>query len=155
MERKSIGTEKALEKIRYFCSYQERCHREVKEKLYGYGLYKADAELLLSQMIEEGYLNEERFAVAFAGGKFRTKKWGRRKIRNELMQKGLSAFCIQAGLASIEEEDYFETMKKLAGEKLRQLSAEKNEFIKDQKVRAYLVQKGYEPELLSEVLKRR
>ena len=73
MERKNIGTEKALQKIKHFCSYQERSHQEVKEKLYSFGLYKADVELLLSQMIEENYLNEERFAIAFAGGRFRIK----------------------------------------------------------------------------------
>ncbi|MBP9099229.1 MAG: RecX family transcriptional regulator, partial [Ferruginibacter sp.] len=87
MERKNIGTEKARQKIRHFCSYQERSHQEVKEKLYGFGLYKVDVETLLSEMIEENYLNEERYAIAFAGGKFRIKKWGKVKIRYELKQK--------------------------------------------------------------------
>ena len=113
MERKNIGTEKALQKIKHFCSYQERNHQEVKEKLYSFGLYKMDVEMLLSQMIEENYLNEERFAIAFAGGRFRIKKWGRVKIRYELKQKRISDYCIKIGLASIAEEDYIKTLQKL------------------------------------------
>ena len=89
-EQKNTGSEKALQKIRQFCSYQERTHQEVKDKLYGYGLYKKDVELLLTQMIEENYLNEERYAIAFAGGKFRIKKWGKIKIASELRIKKIS-----------------------------------------------------------------
>ena len=69
-ETKNIGTEAAFRKIKHYCAYQERAHAEVKQKLYGYGLYKNEVEQLISQLIEENYLNEERFAIAFAGGKF-------------------------------------------------------------------------------------
>ena len=149
MERKNIGTEKARQKIKHFCSYQERSHREVKEKLYSFGLYKADVGLLLSQMIEENYLNEERFAIAFAGGKFRIKKWGKEKIRYELKQKGISEYCIKKGLASITEEDYIKALKKLFEEKKGLLKPEKNIFIKKQKIRSFLMQRGFEPQLIS------
>ncbi|HEV8079593.1 MAG TPA: hypothetical protein VGP43_02700 [Chitinophagaceae bacterium] len=77
-----LTKEQALPKIKLYCAYQERCHKEVKEKLYSLGLYKKDVEQLISQMIEENYLNEERFAIQYAGGKFRMNKWGRIKIKH-------------------------------------------------------------------------
>ena len=149
MERKNIGTEKALQKIKHFCSYQERNHQEVKEKLYSFGLYKMDVEMLLSQMIEENYLNEERFAIAFVGGRFRIKKWGRVKIRYELKQKRISDYCIKKGLASITEDDYIKTLQKLFTEKKTSLKLEKNIFIKKQKIQSFLMQRGFEPQLIS------
>jgi regulatory protein len=153
MHPKNIGTEKALQKIKHFCSYQERSHREVKEKLYGYGLYKDQAETLLSQLIEENYLNEERFAIAFAGGKFRIRQWGRVKIKYELKQRGISDYCIRKGLASIPEDEYEKTVEKLFEEKKGLLKSEKNIFIKKQKIQSYLQQKGFETALIAEYLK--
>ena len=152
MERKNIGAEKALQKIKHFCSYQERSHQEVKEKLYSFGLYKADVELLLSQMIEENYLNEERFAVAFAGGRFRIKRWGRIKIGNELKQRRISEYCIKRGLASIDEKEYMNTLQKLFEKKRESLKAEKNSSIKKQKTWSFLMQRGFEPQLISEFI---
>jgi len=152
MERKNIGAEKALQKIKHFCSYQERSQQEVKEKLYSFGLYKADVELLLSQMIEENYLNEERFAVAFAGGRFRIKKWGRIKIGNELKQRRISEYCIKRGLASIDEKEYMNTLQKLFEKKQESLKAEKNSSIKKQKTWSFLMQRGFEPQLISEII---
>jgi len=152
MERKNIGAEKALQKIKHFCSYQERSHQEVKEKLYSFGLYKADVELLLSQMIEENYLNEERFAIAFAGGRFRIKKWGRIKIGNELKQRRISEYCIKRGLASIDEKEYMNTLQKLFEKKRESLKAEKNSSIKKQKTWSFLMQRGFEPQLISEFI---
>lgn len=149
MERKNIGTEKALQKIKHFCSYQERSHQEVKDKLYSFGLYKEDVEALLSQMIEENYLNEERYAIAFAGGKFRIKKWGKRKIRYELQQKRVSAFCVKLALASINETEYIGTLEKLFEEKRASLKSEKNIFIKKQRISSFLMQRGFEPALIS------
>ena len=74
MRQRIVNKDQALQKIRHFCAYQERCHAEVREKLYGYGLYKTEVETILTQLIEENYLNEERFAEQFAGGKFRIKQ---------------------------------------------------------------------------------
>ena len=152
MQAKNIGTERALQKIKHYCSYQERSHQEVKEKLYGFGLYKDEVESLLSQMIEENYLNEERYAIAFAGGKFRIRQWGRIKIKYELKQKRVSEYCIKKGLASIAEDDYKKTLQKLFEEKKELLKKEKNELNKKQRLRFFLVQKGYEPQLISELL---
>ena len=144
MQQKNIGYDKALQKIRQYSAYQERNHREVKEKLYSYGLYKEDVEELISRMIEENYLNEERYAVAFAGGKFRMKGWGRIKIRYALRQEKLSEYCITLALKSIDEAEYSNKLEALYKEKLKSLKGEKNHFVRKQKLQAYLLQKGYE-----------
>ncbi len=152
MERKNIGIDKSRQKIRQFCSYQERSHQEVKEKLYSFGLYKEDVESLLSEMIEENYLNEERYAIAFAGGKIRIKKWGRVKIRYELKQKRISEYCTRLGLASIDEDEYLKTLHSLFEQKRATLKSEKNIFVKKQKIRSFLMQRGFEPQLISGLL---
>jgi len=154
MLQKNIGTEKAWQKIKHYCAYQERSHAETRDKLYGFGLYKHEVETLLTQLIEENYLNEERYAIAFAGGKFRMKQWGRVKIKYELQQKRVSPYCIKKALAVIEEKDYEATLHKLAKAKLATLKTEKNIFIKKTKLRNYLVQKGFEPALIMEMVNR-
>ena len=152
-ETKNIGTQKAFEKIKYYCAYQERSHAEVKKKLYCFGLYKNEVELLMSQLIEENYLNEERFAMAFAGGKFRIKQWGKIKIKYELKQRQVSDYSIKKALAAISDDDYEKTLQKLAEEKLVTLKSEKNIFTKKSKLQNYLVGKGYEFNLVAGVLK--
>lgn len=152
MQPKNIGYDKALQKIRQYCAYQERNHREVKEKLYGFGLYKEDVEELISRMIEEGYLNEERYAVAFAGGKFRMKGWGKIKIRYALRQEKLSEYCITLALKSIDEADYSSKLEALYNEKLQSLKGEKNQFVRKQKIQSYLLQKGYEADRIMELI---
>ncbi|MEO5983917.1 MAG: regulatory protein RecX [Ferruginibacter sp.] len=139
----NISEEKAWQKIKSYCAYQERCHREVKEKLYCLGLYKPQVEILLSRLIEENFLNEERFATAYAGGKFRVKQWGRVKIRYQLKQKGVSEFCIRKGLLSIERDDYYHTLKKLFENKQREIK-ESDLYKKKKTIQTYLMQKGYE-----------
>ncbi|TAH03079.1 MAG: RecX family transcriptional regulator, partial [Sphingobacteriales bacterium] len=84
---KTLTKEQALQKLRQYCAYQERCHQEVKDKLYSYGLHQQQVEESISQLIEEDYLNEERFAKQYAGGKFRMKQWGKVKITYELKLK--------------------------------------------------------------------
>ena len=152
-ETKNIGTEKAFQKAKYFCAYQERCHAEVKKKLYGFGLYKNEVELLMSQLIEENYLNEERFAMAFAGGKFRINQWGKTKIKFELKQRQVGDYSIKKALADISDDDYEKTLQKLAAEKLATLKSEKNIFTKKGKLQNYLVGKGYEFNVVADVLK--
>lgn len=146
-----LTKEQALDKIKYYCSYQERCHSEVKDKLYSYGLRKKETEEIIAEMIESNYLNEERFAVQFAGGKFRMKQWGRKKIQYELQQKGVNSFIIKTALKEIDEEKYFETLEKLAQAKWNALNIE-NSLLRQSKTNAYLLQKGYEQKLISQVL---
>ena len=146
-----LTKEQGLEKIKPYCAYQERCHREVKEKLYSYGLRKAEVEEILSFLIEENYLNEERFAVQFAGGKFRIKQWGKKKIQYELQQKGISSFLIKLSLQEIGDEAYLSTLNKLAQKKWDSLKKEQY-LVKQAKTYAYLVQKGYESAFISKAI---
>ncbi len=148
---KALTKEQAWQKIKHYCAYQERSHSEVKEKLYSYKLKKYEVEALLSQLIDEGYLNEERFARMFAGGKFRMKQWGRKKISYELKQKGISAYNIKKALDEIEHTAYHQTLQKLAATKWKSLKAE--QYINRQvKTTNYLMQKGYEPNLIKLVI---
>lgn len=151
---KNIGTEKAWQKIKHYCAYQERSHAETRDKLYSFGLYKHEVETLLTRLIEENYLNEERYAIAFAGGKFRMKQWGRVKIKYELQQNRVSSYCIKKAMAAIDEDDYQNTLQKLATAKLATLKSEKNIFVKKTKLRNYLMQKGFEPALVMEIVNR-
>ena len=153
MHPKNIGTDEAWQKVKHFCAYQERSHAETRDKLYSFGLYKQEVEDLLGKLIQENYLNEERYAIQFAGGKFRIKQWGRIKIKYELQQKRVSAYCIKIALAQIDEEDYYQCLLKLATAKSETLSSEKNVYVKKSKLYSYLLQKGYESGLINEVLK--
>src|SRR5436190_3987476 len=110
---RTITPVEARSKIQKYCAYQERCHGEVRSKLYSYGLRDDEVEDLLTAMITEGFLNEDRYARSFAGGKFRMKKWGRLKIINELESKGISKNCIRSGLHEIAEDDYLQTLRSL------------------------------------------
>jgi regulatory protein len=150
IQRKHLTKGEALQKAKHFCGYQERCHSEVKEKLYSLGLWKKDVEETISQLIEENYLNEERYAIAFAGGRFRIKHWGKMKIKYELQQKKISAYCIKKAMKEIEDDDYKKVFLKLAEVKWESLKEEKNIFIKKRKTQDYLMQKGFEYELINE-----
>lgn len=141
----------ALEKLKHFCSYQDRCHSEVKEKLWQLGLWGDDADQIMATLITEDYLNEERFARSFARGKFRMKKWGRKKITQALKAKKVSDYCIRKGLEEIDEEDYMESLTKLASGKYRLLKNE--QYLRRKfKTSQYLLSKGYENELIREVM---
>ncbi len=150
--KSSISVESALPKIKHYCAYQERSHYEVKEKLYKLGLYKTGVETLLAQLIEEDYLNEERFARRFASGKFSLKKWGRIKIKHELKLKRVSEYNIKIGLKEIREEDYTLTLQKLTDDKWDNLKGEKS-ITRQAKTMAFLLQKGYEAPFVQQAIK--
>jgi regulatory protein len=152
IQQKNITKEQGLQKIKCYCAYQERCHSEVKEKLYSLGLWKKDVEEIISQLIEENCLSEERFARLFIRGRFRTKQWGRVKIKYELKQKQVSEYCIKKGMQEIDETTYQKTFNKLVAEKLKALKSEKNRFIKKRKMQDYLLQKGYEYKMIKKCL---
>ena len=144
--------DQALPKAKQYCAYQERSHSEVKEKLYGFGLNTKEVGEIISVLIEENYLNEERFAIAFAGGKFRIKQWGKVKIKYGLKQKQVSEYCIKKALATIPTTDYLKALQKLFDAKLKILKSEKNIFIKKKKLQDHLLQKGFESELVREMI---
>ncbi|MEO5564937.1 MAG: regulatory protein RecX [Chitinophagaceae bacterium] len=151
MHKKYLTKEQALQKLKHYCGYQERSHSEVKEKLYNLGVWKKDHDEIISALIEENYLNEERFAIAFAGGKFRMKQWGRVKIKYELKQKQVSDYSIKKALKQIEEEDYLKTLTKLAKEKYTSVKSDQF-LIRKKKTIDYLMHKGYEHELIQAAL---
>lgn len=144
---------KAKLKIASYCAYQERCQQEVKSKLYGYGLYRDQVEELLAWLITENYVNEERFAKTFAGGKFRIKKWGKFKITQALKQKDISEFCIKEALKEMSDADYLQTIQQLVEKKLGELDATKfNNYQLKDKVSKYVISKGFEPNVVWDVL---
>ncbi|GHN00199.1 recombinase RecX [Cytophagales bacterium WSM2-2] len=147
--KKSLTPAEALAKIYRYCAYQERPHQEVKNKLLEYGLRLSEADEILARLIVEGFLNEERYARSFAGGKFRMMKWGRLKIQRELEMKGLTAKCITRGLTEIDSKDYTKTLLGLLKKKLAQTS-EPDLFKKKSKIARFVIGKGYEPELVWE-----
>lgn len=152
--KKVLTKEQAYQKLKHYCAYQDRCHSEVKTKAYSLGLRRADVEELTSKLIEEGCLNEERFARSFAGGKFRIKQWGKVKIRSELKQKQVSDYCISAALGEIDINSYKQTLHKLAVKKWNSVKgAGVNHFVKMSKTRDHLLLKGYEATLVAQEIK--
>jgi regulatory protein len=151
MNKKQLTPEQALQKLKHYCAYQERSHNEVREKLYSLGVWKKDHDHIIANLIEQDYLNEERFAIAFAGGKFRIKQWGRVKIKHELKQKGVGEYSIKKAMKQISEEDYWAVLKKLADEKYMSLKSEQY-LIRKKKTMDYLVQRGFEIELIKKAI---
>jgi regulatory protein len=109
-------------------------------------------EQALATLIEENYLNEERFAIQFAGGHFRLKHWGRIRIRYQLKQKQVSEYCIKKALAAIDGADYERALARLAEEKWEKLAEETNVLVRRRKLQEYLLQKGYEADRVAAVL---
>jgi len=145
---------KAKLKIASYCAYQERCQQEVRAKLYSYELFTTEVDELLAWLITENFLNEERFAQAFAGGKFRIKKWGKFKITQALKQKDISEYCIKKGLDEIGAEDYLLTIQELAIKKTNEYSLRiSNPYQLKAKTAKHIISKGFEPNLVWDVLK--
>ncbi|MBS1509324.1 MAG: regulatory protein RecX [Bacteroidetes bacterium] len=152
MKPEKFTPQQALPKAKYYCAYQERSHSEVRDKLYGFGLNKTEVETIITTLIEDNYLNEERFAIQYAGGHFRTKQWGRMKIRQALKQKQVSDYCIKKALKQINDADYRNTLQKLFDAKLKTLKSEKNIFIKKRKLQDHLLLKGFEMDLIATLI---
>ena len=151
MQKKYLTKEQAVQKLRQYCAYQERSHSEVVQKLWDLGVRKAEHDEIVASLIEDDYLNEERFAVQFAGGKFRMKDWGRKKIFYALKEKGVSPYCINKALKGIDENEYQKTLHQLAERKYELLKGEQY-LVRKKKAMDYLLQKGYEPELVTRVV---
>ena len=117
----------ALVKMQSWCAYQERSQQDARDKLYELGMWPEAVENIIAQLIQDNFLNEERFAMTFARGKFTIKKWGRVKIKQELKQKRVSDYCLKKALAQIDETEYIETLKKIMESK-RKLIKEPNKI---------------------------
>jgi regulatory protein len=149
--KKYIDNATALIKMQRYCAYQERSHQEVKDKLIELGVYGDRIDEIIVELIQENFLNEERFAKAFVRGKFNIKKWGKIRIKNELKIHRISAYCLKKGFEEIEDSVYFDTLVSILTKK-KLLLNEEDKYKLRQKLFAYAQQKGYEIPLINEAL---
>lgn len=151
--KKITDPQVALSKMEAWCAYQERCQQEVRDKLYSWGLWSDAVENIIAELISRNFLNEERFAIAYAGGKFRIKKWGKQKIRMELKRRKIPDPLIRRALKEIDGEDYGAAIDKVLAAKWKS-EKEKHPLKKKLKVMKYLVSRGFEHDLINEHLER-
>ena len=142
----------AIDRLKNYCAVQDRCQWDIIRKMKEWRLTQNTQDHILELLISNQYINEERFAIAFCQGKFRIKKWGKNKIKNELKKRDISKNCIIKGLDSIDEDQYQEILKKIIEQKTDKLK-EKNPFIKKNKIAKYLIQKGFENNLIWDILR--
>jgi len=142
----------ARTKMESWCAYQERSHFEVKEKLYAWGLYATEVDEIIGHLITNNYLNEQRFAEAFVSGKFKIKGWGRTKIKQALKLKKVSEPNIKYAFQQLDEGEYRQKLKTIAVKK-NKLIKEKHPLKRKYKLITYLSAKGFEHELVNEVVK--
>tara|TARA_R110002049_G_scaffold213058_2_gene384358 strand:- start:5861 stop:6334 length:474 start_codon:yes stop_codon:yes gene_type:complete len=139
----------ATKKLEYYCAYQERCHKEVTQKLKDMGMIPDAIDVVITHLITANYLNESRFAQSFARGKFSVKKWGKRRIINELKQRHISTYNITLALKEINEDDYRNTLDVLAKKRLDSIK-ETNSQKRRKKLADYLLYRGWESHLVYE-----
>ncbi len=150
-QQKTYTVDEAQNKLESYCAYQERCHKEVRAKLQDMNMISEAVDKIMVHLIQNNYLNEERFAKAFVRGKFRIKKWGKNRLVRELKFKDISKYAIDVALKEIEDEDYFETLDELTQKRIAQVN-EKNIYKKKKKVADYLLYRGWESHLVYEKL---
>ena len=148
---KQLSVQEAKAKAARYCAYQERSRQEVQQKLKDYGLSVHDTEQVLDELEAEGFFNEDRFAQSFCRGKLHQNKWGKIKIVQALRQKGLSEAHIQTGLAEIEGKPYHQVLSDILHKKLASLQ-EDDDFVRKHKAARYAIGKGFEGELVWQVL---
>ena len=147
-----LDRKQALAKAESFCVYQERSQKEVRYKLVEWGMRGDELEEIITDLIINNFLNEERFAKSYASGKFNIKHWGRVKIKQGLKLKGVPDKILQKAIYSIDEDDYLQTIEKLAVKKAENL-VENDAFKRKNKLMSYLQAKGFETDLILLVLK--
>ena len=152
MQSQSFSIAEVTQKLEYYCSYQERCHKEVEEKLNSFFLDQQEKDTIVVHLIAHNFLNEERFACSFARGKHRIKSWGKIRIVNELKFRHISTYNINKALKEFSEEEYLETLHKLA-EHHWETMRENNALKKRKKFCDYLLRKGWESNLVYEKVK--
>ena len=149
---KTYTVEEAKRALEHYCVYQDRCHKEVEEKLSKIGMIPEACEVVILHLIEHNFLNEERFAKSFARGKFRIKKYGKIRITQELKFRYLSDYNIKTALKEIDEREYIDTLHAIMEQKWIH-TKESNIYKKQKKVGDFALRKGYESHLVYEVLK--
>ncbi|HPF11498.1 MAG TPA: regulatory protein RecX [Flavobacteriaceae bacterium] len=147
---KTYTVEEAKNRLERYCAYQERCHKEVREKLKELRMIPEAIDVIVNHLIEQGYLSETRFAQAFARGKFNNKHWGKNRIVRELKLRDISAINIKIALKEIPENAYLAAFDSLVEKRLKQLSTERSLPKKKKKLADYLLYRGWEPQLVWE-----
>ena len=152
-KNKTYNIKETTEKIQSFCALQDRCQWEVQNKMRQWGVEEYLIENIVTDLILEKFIDEQRFSESFCRGKFRIKRWGKVKIKNELRLRKISVSCIEKGLEQIEDEEYYSILKELYEKKNSSLK-EQNLFIRNKKIVKYLQQKGFESNLIWELINR-
>ena len=150
--KKKLTPQQAFIKAQQTCAYQERCQQEMRDKLYEWGLYPNDVENIIANLITDNFLNEERFAKTYAGGKFRIKKWGRIKIKIELKKRKISDYCIRKAMEEIPDKDYISTLQQLIAKKEKKVKEKKPE-VRNYKIAQYVISRGFEGDLVWDILR--
>ncbi|PVW17406.1 regulatory protein RecX [Marixanthomonas spongiae] len=147
---KTYTVDEATRKLENYCAYQERCHKEVRQKLRDMRMIPDAIDHIIHHLLHHDFLNETRFAQAFARGKFKTKKWGKHRIVRELKFRDISAYNIKKAMEEISEAEYYKTFHELAEKRMKQLERETNLQKKRKKLADYLLYRGWESNLVYE-----
>tara|TARA_Y100000385_G_scaffold49119_1_gene45673 strand:- start:99 stop:575 length:477 start_codon:yes stop_codon:yes gene_type:complete len=147
--KKSYTVDEALSRLQKYCSYQDRCHKEVEQKLKEMRMITEASDQIIMALIDGDYLNEERFALAFVRGKFKIKKWGRHRLTSELKQRNISKYLIDKALKQISEAAYKASFERLAHKKVASIIGAST-FKKKKKLADYLLYRGWESSMVYE-----
>ncbi|PWG04528.1 regulatory protein RecX [Polaribacter aquimarinus] len=147
LQKPSFTVDEIKRKLEQYCVYQDRCHKEVEQKMREYNLIPEAKEMILLSLLKDNFLNEERFAKSFARGKFRIKNWGKQRIVRELKFRDISAYNIKTALKEIEEDEYLKTIYRIT-ENRNEIISDTNQFKRKKKLIDFLMRKGYESELI-------
>ncbi len=150
-QKKYVSKDEALIKLQKYCAYQDRCHQEVRTKLIEIGIYGDDLEEIMAHLVSDKFLNEERFARSFARGKFRMRRWGKTRIISQLRLKKISEYCIRKAMTEIDEKEYVLALVELIDKKRKSIKETDIFHIKN-KIASYAVGKGFEIDLVWNIL---
>ncbi|WP_027125605.1 regulatory protein RecX [Gelidibacter mesophilus] len=145
--QKTYTVDAALKKMERYCSYQERCHKEVTQKLYTMRMIPEAIDHIVVKLMQDNFLNEERYAKAFVSGKFRIKKWGKQRLTRELRQKDIGKTLITMALQTISDAEYLQAFHALAEKKAESIK-ETSTLKKKKKLADYLSYRGWESHLV-------
>ncbi|MCI2229263.1 RecX family transcriptional regulator [Polaribacter sp. MSW13] len=147
VQKKSFTVDEIKRKLEQYCVYQDRCHKEVEQKMREYNLIPEAKELILLSLMKDNFLNEERFAKSFARGKFRIKSWGKQRIVRELKFRDISTYNIKTALKEIDEKEYISTIYRIS-ENRNEVISEPNIYKRKKKLIDFLMRKGFENGLI-------
>ena len=151
-KKKSFTVAQIQRKIEQYCVYQDRCHKEIEQKMRDYNLIPEARELILLSLMKDNFLNEERFSKSYARGKFRIKSWGKQRIVRELKFRDISVYNIKTALQEIDPQEYIATIYRIT-ENRNEVISEPNQYKRKQKLIDFLMRKGFENELIFKTVK--